>query len=136
MVAACKRANAHEFITAFPQGYHTDCGASGSSSVSGGQKQRIAIARAILHNPAILVLDEATSALDQISERVVQEALDGLMAERQRTTIVVAHRLSSVVSSDKIVVLDAGVIAEEGTHQELMAIEGGVYRNLHKTQVR
>ena len=128
IVDACKKSNAHDFIMDFPDGYETMCGTKGAQ-VSGGQKQRIAIARALLKSPRILLLDEATSALDNKSEKVVQEALDSLMAGR--TTLVVAHRLSTIQNSDQIVVLQRGEIAEKGTHQELMQIEKGIYQGLY-----
>lgn len=128
IVDACKKSNAHDFIMDFPDGYETMCGTKGAQ-VSGGQKQRIAIARALLKNPRILLLDEATSALDNKSEKVVQEALDSLMAGR--TTLVVAHRLSTIQNSDQIVVLQQGEIAEKGTHQELMQIDNGIYQGLY-----
>merc|ERR1719379_52472 len=118
IVQAAKMANAHEFICNFPGAYETMVGQSGSQ-LSGGQKQRIAIARAIIKNPSVLLLDEATSALDTESERVVQEALDDLMAKHKRTTIVIAHRLSTVRNVDKIAVVEEGRIVEEGTYDEL-----------------
>ncbi|HKB80713.1 MAG TPA: ABC transporter transmembrane domain-containing protein [Thermoanaerobaculia bacterium] len=130
VIEAAKAANAHDFITAMPQGYDTLVGESGFL-LSGGQRQRLAIARALFKNPPILVLDEATSALDTESERLVQQALSNLM--RGRTTLVIAHRLSTVRSADKIVVLDQGAIAEIGRHEELLA-RRGLYRHLHDLQ--
>merc|ERR1711871_494657 len=118
-VAAAKMANAHAFIEEFEKGYDTDVGGSGGQ-LSGGQKQRVAIARAIIKDPSILLLDEATSALDNESERVVQAALDDLMARHRRTTVVIAHRLTTIRNADKIVVLSKGAVAEQGTHDELM----------------
>ena len=118
-VAAAKMANAHTFIEEFEKGYDTDVGGSGDQ-LSGGQKQRVAIARAIIKDPSILLLDEATSALDNESERVVQAALDDLMARHRRTTVVIAHRLTTIRNADKIVVLSKGAVAEQGTHDELI----------------
>jgi ABC-type multidrug transport system fused ATPase/permease subunit len=100
--------------------------------LSGGQRQRIAIARALLKNPSILILDEATSSLDSESEKLVQEALEILM--QGRTSIIIAHRLSTIRSSDQILVLDNGKIAEQGTHKELIEVENGIYRNLSNLQ--
>lgn len=128
--AAAKVANAHDFIMAWPEGYQTNIGDRGSK-LSGGQKQRISIARAVLRNPEILILDEATSALDTESERLVQEALINLM--KGRTSIVIAHRLSTVVQADEIVVLDKGQIAERGTHAALLA-QNGIYKRLCELQ--
>ena len=116
-------ANAYDFITSFPEGFATQVGEKGIQ-LSGGQKQRIAIARAIIRDPQILILDEATSALDSTSERVVQEALDGLLAAKKRTTIVIAHRLSTIKNADKIVVLSDGAVVEEGTHDDLIDRKG------------
>lgn len=128
---AAEAANVLEFIKGMPDGLDTIVGERGSS-LSGGQRQRVAIARAILKNPSILILDEATSALDTESEKLVQEALDRLM--KGRTAFVIAHRLSTVQNADKIVVLDQGKMVEEGTHEELLAIENGLYRHLHSVQ--
>lgn len=128
---AAKTANAHSFIVGFPEGYQTLVGDRGVK-LSGGQKQRIALARAILKNPEILVLDEATSSLDSHSEQLVQEALERVM--QNRTSIVIAHRLSTIKNADKIVVLDKGHIAEMGTHQELMAIDDGIYKRYYTLQ--
>ncbi|KAE9317878.1 ABC transporter B family member 2 [Phytophthora fragariae] len=125
---AAKMANAHDFIAQFPDGYDTQVGMKGEQ-LSGGQKQRIAIARAILKNPNILLLDEATSALDSECEKVVQEALDKVVALKRRTTIVIAHRLSTIRPADKICVVSGGKIAEQGTHQELLQLNG-IYANL------
>jgi ATP-binding cassette, subfamily B, bacterial MsbA len=130
VIAAASAANAHDFISALPNGYDTNIGESGVL-LSGGQRQRIAIARALFKDPPILILDEATSALDTESERLVQGALEHLM--QGRTTLVIAHRLSTIRSADKIVVLDAGEIAEVGTHEELLA-RRGVYRKLYDLQ--
>lgn len=130
--AAAKAANAHNFIMALPNGYETMLGDRGMN-ISGGQRQRISIARAILKNPQILILDEATSALDTESERVVQEALDRLMVGR--TSFVIAHRLSTIKNADKIMVLEKGQLIEQGTHDELMAMDG-LYAHLYKIQYR
>ncbi|KAH9535053.1 hypothetical protein CY35_17G034100 [Sphagnum magellanicum] len=125
IIEAARAANAHNFISALPNGYQTFSGERGVQ-LSGGQKQRIAIARAVLKNPAILLLDEATSALDMASERLVQDALDRMMVGR--TTVVVAHRLSTIQGADKIAVLQDGTILEQGRHDELLAKgEGGAY---------
>ncbi|GAB9475822.1 Multidrug resistance protein abc superfamily, partial [Globisporangium polare] len=133
VVVAAKLANAHEFIMALPKNYDTLVGEKGIS-LSGGQKQRIAIARAIVREPKILVLDEATSALDAESERVVQAALNDLMDKTKMTTLVIAHRLTTIRRADKIVVLAGGCVVEEGPHEELMKIDKGVYRNLYTIQ--
>jgi subfamily B ATP-binding cassette protein MsbA len=130
VIAAARAAYAHDFIMELPQGYDTMIGELGLR-LSGGQRQRLAIARALLKNAPILVLDEATSALDNESERLVQQALDTLM--RGRTTLVIAHRLSTVRSADRIVVLVRGEIVEQGTHDQLLAMNGD-YRRLHDLQ--
>ena len=127
VMAVAKAANAHEFISSLPQGYDTLVGEKGVQ-LSGGQKQRVAIARAIIKDPKILLLDEATSALDAESERIVQDALDRVMVSR--TTIVVAHRLSTIKGADTIAVLKDGKIAEKGKHEALMRINDGVYASL------
>lgn len=130
LIEAAKRANAWDFIAKFPDGLDTQVGDRGIQ-LSGGQKQRIAIARALLKDPKILILDEATSALDSESEKLVQDALNTLM--KGRTSIVIAHRLSTIKKSDKIFVLDDGLIAESGTHDELIA-QKGIYTNLVELQ--
>ncbi|VAI55324.1 unnamed protein product [Triticum turgidum subsp. durum] len=127
VTGVAKAANAHEFISSLPQGYDTLVGEKGVQ-LSGGQKQRVAIARAIIKDPKILLLDEATSALDAESERIVQDALDRVMVSR--TTIVVAHRLSTIKGADAIAVLKEGKIAEKGNHEALMRIKDGVYASL------
>lgn len=128
---AARRANALGFIESFPEGLKTLVGERGVK-LSGGQRQRIAIARAILKDPAILILDEATSSLDAESERLVQEALDELM--QNRTTLIIAHRLATIRKVDQIYVLRDGLIAEQGTHDELAALDEGLYANLVKLQ--
>eukprot|EP00457_Paulinella_chromatophora_P000433 gb/GEZN01000433.1/.p1 GENE.gb/GEZN01000433.1/~~gb/GEZN01000433.1/.p1 ORF type:complete len:1384 (+),score=244.98 gb/GEZN01000433.1/:399-4154(+) len=130
IIEAAKMANAHDFISDFPKGYDTDVG-DGGGQLSGGQKQRVAIARAMIKNPTVLLLDEATSALDTESERIVQAALDDLMHKTRRTTIVVAHRLSTIRDADKICVVKEGKIVEEGKHDELMANKEGFYYKLN-----
>ena len=130
--AACRAANIHEFILELPDGYDTDVHDAGAR-LSGGQRQRITIARALLKDPELLLLDEATSALDTESEAVVQAALDSVM--RGRTTIVIAHRLSTVRNADRIAVLEAGRIVELGSHAELIE-RGGAYQRLHAAQFR
>ena len=130
VVAAATAANAHDFISRLPKGYDTMVGEMGVR-LSGGERQRIAIARALLKDAPILILDEATSSLDSESERAVQDALETLM--RNRTTLVIAHRLSTVRRADKIIVLVRGHIIEEGTHEELFA-RGQEYRKLYDLQ--
>ena len=129
VVAAAKKANAHEFIMELPDGYDTDIGQRGVK-LSGGQKQRLSIARVFLKNPPILIFDEATSALDNESERVIQEALESLA--KDRTTLVIAHRLSTVQNARRILVMSEKGIEEEGTHEELLK-KGGTYARLYHT---
>ena len=131
ILIAAKQANAYNFIESFPEKFETVVGERGIK-LSGGQRQRIAIARALLKNPSILILDEATSSLDSESEKLVQEALEILM--EGRTSIIIAHRLSTIRSADQILVLDNGKITEQGTHQELIALENGKYKNLSNLQ--
>ncbi|NDK54625.1 ABC transporter ATP-binding protein [Pontibacter fetidus] len=131
IIEAAKKANAYNFITSFPEGLDTLVGERGIK-LSGGQRQRIAIARAILKNPAILILDEATSSLDSESEQLVQQAMDVLM--KDRTTIIIAHRLATIRKADKILVIDGGEIVEEGSHEELSANDNGIYANLLRLQ--
>jgi ATP-binding cassette subfamily B protein len=132
IVAAARKANAHEFIEGFPEGYQTRVGERGVQ-LSGGQRQRVAIARAILRDPAVLILDEATSSLDSESESLVLQALDRLM--QGRTSLIIAHRLSTVRGADRIYVLKEGQTVESGTHAELVTREDGVYRNLTQLQM-
>jgi ATP-binding cassette subfamily B protein len=131
IVDAAGKANADEFIARFPEGYQTRVGERGIQ-LSGGQRQRVAIARAILKNPAILILDEATSSLDSESERLIQQALEGLM--KGRTSIIIAHRLATVRTADRIFVIKEGQIVESGTHAELVERDNGVYRTLSELQ--
>jgi ATP-binding cassette, subfamily B, bacterial MsbA len=130
IISACKAAHAHEFVLSMGNGYDTEIGERGGK-LSGGQKQRLSIARALLKNPEILILDEATSALDSQSEKAVQEALETLMANR--TSLVIAHRLSTVMHADKIIVMDRGKVVEMGNHKELIA-QKGLYYNLIQLQ--
>jgi ATP-binding cassette subfamily B protein len=131
VIEAARKANAHDFITSFPEGYQTRVGERGIQ-LSGGQRQRVAIARAILRDPAILILDEATSSLDSESESLVLQALEGLM--QGRTSLIIAHRLSTVRRADRIYVIKDGATVEEGTHAELLARENGIYRMLSELQ--
>ena len=128
---AARKANALDFIESFPEKFETKVGDRGIQ-LSGGQRQRIAIARAVLKNPAILILDEATSSLDSESEKLVQDALEQLM--KNRTSVVIAHRLSTIRNASKIIVLDKGHVREQGSHEELMQQEDGLYRSLVKLQ--
>jgi ATP-binding cassette subfamily B protein len=131
-VEAAKNANAHEFIMSLPKGYDTDIGQRGIK-LSGGQKQRLSIARVFLKNPPILIFDEAPSALDNESEKVVQESLEKLAANR--TTFVIAHRLSTIKNAEKILVLTENGIEEQGSHDDLMNKEG-IYQKLYSMTLR
>jgi ATP-binding cassette subfamily B protein len=130
VVDACKRAEAHEFITNLPNGYDQDIGERGVK-LSGGQRQRVAVARTILQRPSILVFDEATSAVDTETEMLIQRSIDQLAADR--TTFIIAHRLSTVRDADTILVLEDGEIVERGTHDELLDSDG-LYANLWRVQ--
>ena len=130
--AACRIANIHDFLVKQPKGYLTEVGNRGLK-LSGGEKQRISLARVILKDPKILILDEATSALDSISENAIQAALENMM--KGRTSIVIAHRLSTILKADQILVVKDGIISEQGTHEELLAL-GGTYKELFETQFR
>ena len=132
MIEAAKRANIHDYIMSLEKGYDTEIGERGVK-LSGGQKQRLSIARVFLKNPPILILDEATSALDNSTEILIQQSLDELC--RGRTTIVVAHRLSTIKNADEIAVIEDGMITEKGTHEELMAA-GKLYATLYSQQFR
>ena len=132
MIAAAKRANIHDYVTTLPNGYDTEVGERGVK-LSGGQKQRISIARAFLKNPPVLILDEATSALDNMTEMQVQSALSELSVGR--TTLIVAHRLSTVKNADQILVIENGEITERGSHEQLLE-QGGVYSELYKYQFK
>ena len=130
IVEAAKKANAHEFIMALPDGYHTDIGQRGVK-LSGGQKQRLSIARVFLKNPRVLIFDEATSSLDNESERVVQESMQELA--KDRTTFVIAHRLSTIRNAKRILVLTDRGIEEQGSHEELIKLNG-IYAQLYNMQ--
>ncbi len=132
IIRAAKAANAHDFIVGFPDGYDTMVGERGQS-LSGGERQRISIARAILHNPRLLILDEATSSVDTETEKQIQQALDRLV--EGRTTFAIAHRLSTLQAADRLIVLEKGRIVEQGLHSELVDLKDGVYAKLHKTQM-
>ncbi|MDR3590717.1 MAG: ATP-binding cassette domain-containing protein, partial [Negativicutes bacterium] len=132
VITAAQAANAHKFICEMSNGYDTQIGERGTQ-LSGGQRQRIAIARAILKDPRVLILDEATSALDTESEALVQQALDKLMVDR--TSLVIAHRLSTVQQADLIIVMEKGCIVEQGPHLKLMSA-GGLYSKLYNTQFK
>jgi len=132
VIAAARAAHIHDFVERLPDGYRTLVGERGLK-LSGGEKQRVAIARTLLKRPAILIFDEATSALDSKTERVIQQELEAIAADR--TTLIVAHRLSTIVHADQILVLDHGRIVERGTHAELL-LRGGVYARLWELQAR
>ncbi len=133
IIEASKKANIYDYIVNLPKGFDTQIGERGIR-LSGGQKQRLSIARVFLKNPSILLLDEATSALDNTTEILIQEALDSL--KEGRTTIVVAHRLSTIKNANKILVIDKGKVIEEGKHEDLMKIENGIYKNLYEAQFK
>ena len=134
--SAARMANAHGFITSdLADGYRTQVG-QGGNKLSGGQKQRVAIARALIRKPSVLLLDEATSALDNESEKVVQAALDEIMAHQKRTTLVIAHRLSTIRDADKIAVVAKGRVVEEGSHEQLLENVHGTYFGLVEAQQR
>jgi subfamily B ATP-binding cassette protein MsbA len=132
IVAAARAANAHGFVIDLPQGYGTPIGERGVR-LSGGQRQRVALARALLKDPRILILDEATSAVDSETERLIQEAMQRLL--EGRTSVVIAHRLSTVLHADQILVIEEGRIVERGRHDELLAA-AGVYSRLYEEQFR
>lgn len=131
VVQAARAANAHDFVCRLPMGYETVVGERGQT-LSGGERQRVSIARAILHDPRILILDEATSAVDTETERKIQEAIDRLVSGR--TVFAIAHRLSTLARADRIFVMKSGHLVEAGAQSELLALEGGVYRRLYELQ--
>jgi ATP-binding cassette subfamily B protein len=133
VIGAAKAANAHDFICKLGQGYDTIVGERGHT-LSGGERQRISIARAVLHDPRILILDEATSSVDTETERQIQEALDRLVAGR--TVFAIAHRLSTLRRASRLFVIEKGRLAESGTHRELLARPGGIYRRLYEMQLQ
>ena len=132
-MAAAKAANAHDFIVQKPDGYDTQVGERGQT-LSGGERQRVSIARAILHDPRILILDEATSSVDTETEREIQEALERLIAGR--TVFAIAHRLSTLRRASRLFVIEEGRLAESGTHRELLAKHDGIYRRLYELQLQ
>jgi len=132
-MAAAKAANAHDFIIQKPDGYDTQVGERGQT-LSGGERQRVSIARAILHNPRILILDEATSSVDTETEREIQEALERLIAGR--TVFAIAHRLSTLRKASRLFVIEDGRLVESGTHRELLAKPEGKYRRLYEMQLQ
>ncbi|MCR4855679.1 MAG: ATP-binding cassette domain-containing protein, partial [Erysipelotrichaceae bacterium] len=131
IIDAARKANIYDYIMSLPEGFNTEIGERGIR-LSGGQKQRLSIARVFLKNPSILILDEATSALDNATEALIQEALNNL--KQGRTTIVVAHRLSTIKNADEILVVANGKIKEKGTHDELIQKENGIYKKLYESQ--
>jgi ATP-binding cassette subfamily B protein len=131
VISAAKLSGAHDFIIKLPDGYNTKIG-FGYKDLSGGEKQRLSIARAILRNPKILILDEATAAMDTETEQKIQNAITKLT--KDKTTIMIAHRLSTLRDADELIVIENGKVAERGTHRELLDIEGGVYNKLYTLQ--
>ncbi|MBP9791636.1 MAG: ATP-binding cassette domain-containing protein [Rickettsiales bacterium] len=133
VMEAAKKAHIHDYILTLPHGYNTPVGERGLK-ISGGQRQRIAIARAMLKDAPILILDEATSSLDSKTEKLIQEGIEILLKDKNKTMIAIAHRLSTIKDMDRIIVLDQGQIIEEGNHFQLMKIKNGIYQNLWKHQ--